>query len=318
MDDNLSLQLPFKRASASDRRINGTGLCIQGNHGESTHTGTLKFAVDFRMPVGTPIFAVRAGVVAAVASHFKKGGLDTKLRPRANFVAVQHADGTYARYFHLRHNGVIVRRGQSVAAGDQIGLSGNTGFSSTPHLHFDVVDILPEDTCRLQIVGGEDIPAVSAAFSARLPMNFRLDYAIISADPPDAHAELVNRDEVKGNAVLIDRGGCSFTTKVKHAIAAEVGCIIVSNNQAGPELFSMGGTDRPLLIPAVLISQESGVHVRRLLAAQSEVRASIRRCNPPPLTTYHDCRVYPVCNGTLFGHRLQCQTYFTGRELGRI
>ena len=275
-DSNLTLLLPFKRASVSDRRINGTGLCIQGNHGASTHTGTLQFAVDFRMPVGTPVFAVRAGVVAAVASHFKKGGLDTKLRPRANFVAIQHADGTYARYFHLRHNGVIVHRGDSVAAGDQIGLSGNTGYSSTPHLHFDVVDVLPEDTCSLQIVGGEEIPAVSAAFSERMPRKPPSEYLVVPADPPDAHIELVNRDEVKGNAVLIDRGGCSFTTKVKHAMAAEVGCIIVSNNQTGPELFSMGGTDKPLPIPAVLISQESGVHLRRVLASQSGVHACIR------------------------------------------
>lgn len=67
--------------------------------------GTLDYAVDFRLPVGTPVVASRAGRVAAITSHFVRGGVDAKFRPRANFVAVQHSDGTYARYFHLRHNG---------------------------------------------------------------------------------------------------------------------------------------------------------------------------------------------------------------------
>lgn len=272
---NTALQLPFKGASKSDRRLHGTGLCIQGNNGVSTHTGTLKYAVDFKLPVGTPILAVRGGTVAAAASHFKKGGLDSKLRPRANFVSVQHSDGSYARYFHLRHNGVLVARGDTVAAGDQIGLSGNTGFSSTPHLHFDVVDVLPEDTCCLNIRGVEEISAVSAAFSSRL-LEDPMEYRIILADPPDASSELKNGDEVKGNAVFISRGGCSFTTKVKNALAAEVSCIIVSNNQHGPELFSMGGTDKPLLIPAVLISKESGAQIRRLLTETSEIFATLR------------------------------------------
>ena len=188
-------------------------MCIQGNHGPSTHTGTLEYAVDFRLPVGTPIVAARAGRVAAVCSHFVKGGLDSKFRPRANFVAVQHSDGTYARYFHLRHNGVSVKKGDFVSPGDRLGLSGNTGFSSTPHLHFDVVDVLPEDTCQL-FVGSIDVPAVAAAFSMELPMDPPIRSKLVLADPEDAHTPLNNAADVKGRAVLISRGGCSFTTKV--------------------------------------------------------------------------------------------------------
>ena len=92
---NEHYRLPFNRASAAERRLKGTGLCIQGNHGTSTHTGTLAYALDFRfyyspaffylqvspkheniiyrLPVGTPIICSRAGIVAAVASHFTKG-----------------------------------------------------------------------------------------------------------------------------------------------------------------------------------------------------------------------------------------------------
>jgi murein DD-endopeptidase MepM/ murein hydrolase activator NlpD len=53
-----------------------------------------------------------------------------------NFVLIRHDDGTLAHYCHLKKNGVLVKVGQQVETGQPIARSGNTGFSSGPHLHF--------------------------------------------------------------------------------------------------------------------------------------------------------------------------------------
>ena len=59
-------------------------------------------------------------------------------RGRANFIRLLHDDGSMALYAHLSVDGVQVRIGQQIQAGQRIGLSGNTGFSTGPHLHFAV------------------------------------------------------------------------------------------------------------------------------------------------------------------------------------
>lgn len=97
-----------------------------------------QYAVDFKMPVGTTVCAMRAGRVVALRQDSDMGGADIKYKPCDNFIAIRHADGGYGMYAHLQHRGVGVRLGQEVSAGQAIALSGNTGLSSGPHLHFDV------------------------------------------------------------------------------------------------------------------------------------------------------------------------------------
>lgn len=98
-----------------------------------------RYAVDFAADIGTPVLAAREGVVMQVENDFAKAGLNReRYGGRANFIRILHDDGTMALYAHLREEGALVRVGQRVRAGQQIGLSGNTGFTTGPHLHFVV------------------------------------------------------------------------------------------------------------------------------------------------------------------------------------
>jgi len=109
----------------------------QGVNGEFSHTGRHGYSFDFAMPEGTPVLAARAGEVVHVSDGYTEGGRSRSLVNRANAVQVLHADGTWATYAHFAP-GLEVAEGQRVEAGDLLGRSGNTGYTTHPHLHFAV------------------------------------------------------------------------------------------------------------------------------------------------------------------------------------
>lgn len=104
-------------------------------HYRASNNGVGLYAIDFVMPIGTKIVAARDGVVVSVRESFVDGN---NIDLQENYVFIQHQDGSVARYFHLTHDGALVEEGDTVNAGDVIALSGNTGQSGGPHLHFDV------------------------------------------------------------------------------------------------------------------------------------------------------------------------------------
>jgi murein DD-endopeptidase MepM/ murein hydrolase activator NlpD len=97
-----------------------------GNLWSSTHSGQ-----DFAVSSGTPVVAAHAGTVV------KAGGNGAGDGPAyGNAVVIKHGNGTYSQYAHLSR--IDVRAGQTVGTGQRIALSGNTGNSSGPHLHFEI------------------------------------------------------------------------------------------------------------------------------------------------------------------------------------
>jgi murein DD-endopeptidase MepM/ murein hydrolase activator NlpD len=111
---------------------------IQGFGSRFSHTGLEQFAVDFRMPEGTPVHAARGGLVARTEESNDMGCWEDGCGKYANFIVVLHDDGTTGEYYHLQQDGALVGPGDRVEAGQLIGLSGNTGHTTVPHLHFAV------------------------------------------------------------------------------------------------------------------------------------------------------------------------------------
>jgi hypothetical protein len=113
---------------------------MQGFHGYLSHKEDLAFSIDYRCKEGTPITASKSGRVWAIREDSDKGCPDPSCVEDANYVILDHGDGTYSEYYHLRELGALVEPGEQVCAGQVIGLCGNTGFSSGPHLHFALTD----------------------------------------------------------------------------------------------------------------------------------------------------------------------------------
>ena len=109
---------------------------VQGYFSAFTHRE--RVALDFKMKKGTRICAARDGVVVRIKEDGDRGGLRRKYRPYGNYIVIQHEDSSRAGYWHLQKNGVLVNVGDTVSKGQVIGLSGKTGYSFIPHLHFSV------------------------------------------------------------------------------------------------------------------------------------------------------------------------------------
>jgi len=119
--------------------------------------------MDFGVPVGTPVKAPWPGTVERV---FQDAGFPSA--GGGNVIFMRHPNGLRTAYLHLSQ--FKVTQGQQVAAGDVIGLSGNTGGSTGPHLHFEVRQVVPGSSdVRLNPLDYMPGPvALSASLAAKM------------------------------------------------------------------------------------------------------------------------------------------------------
>ncbi|WP_051286376.1 M23 family metallopeptidase [Salinimicrobium terrae] len=114
---------------------------IQGYNGSFSHKSDYsRYAIDFNMKVGDTVCSADDGYVVGVIKDYKERGNTPAWRDYANFITLFHPEsGLYIQYVHLMHNGSFVQVGDRVEKGQPIGLSGMTGYTSGPHLHFNVL-----------------------------------------------------------------------------------------------------------------------------------------------------------------------------------
>lgn len=152
-------------------------------HGSFSHQGNAAYAVDFPVPVGTPVHAARGGRVWAVFDSSSTGCESERCAEQGNYVIIDHGDGTFGRYWHLAHRGALVKPGDVVCRGQRIATSGNTGWTSGPHLHFEVTnfyrytlpvqfDELPEAHGMLPFPGAQAVSANHAPRSCALKVAY--------------------------------------------------------------------------------------------------------------------------------------------------
>jgi murein DD-endopeptidase MepM/ murein hydrolase activator NlpD len=120
--------------------LNGSGVISQGIRGE-THRGRMEYAYDLKTNIGTPVYAMRAGRVRLVEDRYPDTGGGAENISKFNYVLIEHDGGYRSAYIHLQHSfqgKVPIKVDDTVESGQLIGYSGNSGWSSGPHLHVEV------------------------------------------------------------------------------------------------------------------------------------------------------------------------------------
>lgn len=127
-DDDFYYSLPFATGSSY--------LISQGYNGNFSHQH--KNALDFDLPMGSAVHAIRDGIVIETVEKHTKHCTEASCRKFNNYVLVYHNDGTFAAYSHINTNGVKPEVGDHIKQDELIAYSGNTGWTSGPHLHLEI------------------------------------------------------------------------------------------------------------------------------------------------------------------------------------
>lgn len=155
-------------------RCGGPWTVSQGNFDTKctvySHTGQSQYAYDWAVGLNTPVLAMRGGVVSHVRNDVKPGnpcysGGGSACISTVNYVTIKHPDGFSTVYVHL--NDATVTVGQTVTQGQQIGLSGGTGWSTGPHMHVQKQQLCPYFYCQ-------SVPLIFDEYPTRLDCGMKI------------------------------------------------------------------------------------------------------------------------------------------------
>ena len=155
-DTSLRYSFPFPKGT--------TSLVQQAYHGSFSHnTPANKNGIDFKFDVGDTVCAALDGVVIGKIDGYTVGGGSQEYKPFANSLMIYHRDGTISMYLHLLPQSTMVEVGDTVQRLQPVALVGETGMTSSPHLHFATV--VPVDDyggvegvpVQFELIDGESI-----------------------------------------------------------------------------------------------------------------------------------------------------------------
>ena len=128
----MPVSLPFPK--------NRTYTIIQGYDGSYSHNDSnSRAAIDFDLKINDTICSADNGYVVGVIEGYRLAGTTEEWLDYCNLITIYHPEsGLFTQYVHLVKNGSFVKVGDTVTKGQPIGLSGMTGYTSVPHLHFNV------------------------------------------------------------------------------------------------------------------------------------------------------------------------------------
>ena len=135
----------------------GTGYSVIQSYCNDDGSHENQLAYDFGMPIGSDVVAARGGTVI----ELKEDVADRAPTSQLNYLLIRHGDGTIGFYAHLTADGALVEVGDGVAQGQVIALSGETGRTGGPVLHFGVYPSYPP-------VEGFDLPVTFANADGQL------------------------------------------------------------------------------------------------------------------------------------------------------
>lgn len=161
-----SLAGPYRLPWAPTVSMELTQDCNDSEYAD--HIGTGSFAWDFANGTHFAVRAARAGVVTHLKMSSRSGCNTIQCVDEANYIVVDHGDGTASVYLHVDAESLDpqIRCGQAVAQGQHLADAGSTGWSTGPHLHYQVNPVHPDGdrTCECG-PDGKGCPANYAAWS---------------------------------------------------------------------------------------------------------------------------------------------------------